>query len=260
MAFLQGPESTKKGRNESSDLLKVLLVIPAITLFVPLSPLPLLMCRPRRLYIAGQRFSLDTFIQKRMVFLSLCVCLFPKLKLIDYNAPFKAQSAGRGLIKHFAVICKWAAPWRHVMVLHNCVSCSCLTAPDSHVAVTLLNARPGPAVAWPTSLCVFCLSVIPSLPYLQVRSPVWNLLPHVTFCKHLLLFPDFLWWFRSRTWVLYFWKFVIRFPGPQMEQCSLRERELCGFESWLCHLLAMTFGTYYCSPLWTSISSSVKWG
>lgn len=89
----------------TSGLLKVLLVIPADILCVPSSPLPPLMSETSE---TGQLCPPDTFIQKWVKRLPLCVCLLPKLKLTDHHAPFSSSKCRQ--TGHLAVIRKRAAP------------------------------------------------------------------------------------------------------------------------------------------------------
>lgn len=126
MAFSQGPELTKKGRNESFGLLKVLLVIPTVPLFVPLSPchcwcavLDLGDCT-----LMASALPWTHLLRREWCFSPFVSVSSPSWSWLTTMHHFEAQSAGRGLIKHFSVICKWAAPWGHVIVLYNCVSCS----------------------------------------------------------------------------------------------------------------------------------------
>lgn len=147
--------------------------------------------------MASQLFFLDAVIKKRVKFPSLCVCLSPKSKSIDYNAPFSSSKCKRRFDK---ASCR-ALPPENMMVVYNRV-CGCLTAPDAHVTVVLFNAHLGPSVTWPTSLYISSCSVSPPLPYLQVcrvgsllhAVPLCKMFfPAVTSCTRLLLFPGFLW-------------------------------------------------------------------
>lgn len=126
MAFLQGSESTEKKRNDSSGLLKVLLVILAHILFVPLSPWPLLMWSLRlgRRDIARQLSPLVAFIKKWAKCLSLCICLLPKPKPVDYSASFSSSECRQRFDK---ASCRDASgPHLENMVLYNRV---CLWLP-----------------------------------------------------------------------------------------------------------------------------------
>ena len=153
MAFPQGSESRKKKRNDSYGFLKVLLVIPADLLFVPLSPLPLLI-RSLGLWIldiAGQLSPLVLFVKKWVKCLSLCVSLFPKLKPIDYRASFSSSKYRQRFDK---VACcdlpvgHTSKTWFSITV---CV-CGCLAALNPHVTEALFNAHAGRTVAWPICL------------------------------------------------------------------------------------------------------------
>ena len=162
MAFLQGSESTEKKRNDSSGLLKVLLVILAHILFVPLSPWPLLVWSLRlgRRDIARQLSPLVAFIKKWAKCLSLCICLLPEPKPVDYNASFSSSERRQRFDKASCrdlPVGHTSKTWFHVTM---CV-CGCLTSPNSHVNVARINAHPGPAVVRRTSGSLPALSDLP---------------------------------------------------------------------------------------------------
>lgn len=158
------PQSNKEGKKRVLWLVEGVPCYSSQYLLCLFVPLPLLTSslRPWRLHVAGQRFSLGIFMKRRMTFLSLCICLFAELKLIDYNAPFWSSECRQRFDKAFCcalcVGCTLKSWWFYIIVCLWLPYCSWLRD-----TVVLLNAHPGAAVIWPT---LFSCSVIPSLPCL----------------------------------------------------------------------------------------------